>query len=140
MSKERRYYKDSRGRQRWEYVYRVTRGPLKGRTYKSESTYRRALDKVYDRDIVREERYGELFQLFILQKGGRYAKQHRKRFNELYRKSAAGGFDTCPPANDVENIERDAPYAALLDFIGTRPIDEFGWVCIGDTREARKSK
>jgi len=114
--------------------HRITRGPLKGHYYKTERGYRAALDKFFDKDIQREQRYGELKQAFILQKGAGYARRNNKRFNDLYRKASKKHFDPCPPVynGDTKN-ENQAPYAYLLDFIGVRPIDEFGWRCIGDS-------
>jgi hypothetical protein len=115
--------------------YSPTRGPLKGRRYKSQATYRTALK----RSITKEERYNQLLQEGILQKGSPN-KKSLKRFEELYRKAKATGWDPCPPANDVKDAEKSAPYAVLLDYIGVRPLDEFGWLCIGDTPENQKSK
>lgn len=113
--------------------HRIKRGALAGRYYKTERGYRAALKRVRDSgaDISREERYNQLLQLFILEKGARKAKQGKQRFNELYRKAKKSDWAACPPANGL--TEEQAPYAYLLDFIGVRPLDEFGWRCIGDT-------
>lgn len=117
-----------------KWPHRIRSGPLKGRTYKSERGYRAALDRFLDRDIQTEERYNQLLQAFIEQKGARYAKRNIKRYRELYRKARNKDFDPCPPVyNGRTRTENETPYAHLLDFIGVRPIEEFGWRCIGDS-------
>lgn len=135
--------------------YKVTKGRLAGRIYKSESNYRNALardrgfrsryeersfwqrkkgsKKPDERSLAREERYKSLMELFI-DFNGLPDKKQRARFNELYSKAKKKQFDNCPPAAGAK--ENEAPFAYLLDFIGARPLDQYGFWCIGDTPEA----
>jgi len=154
MAYTRRYYTE-RGKRHWKHVYKVSRGPLAGRTYKTQANYRKGLERYKEREqalakaqraaarartaretrvkrirptgIETEEKYNQLLQAYILQKGAPSARG-LARFKELYRKAKAQDWEPC--------INKGDAYAVLLDYIGVRPLEEFRWTCIGDTPKA----
>lgn len=122
----------------WKYVYRVTAGPLKGRTYSSTSNYRDALARHYgysnekqrqriqlkgnDRDAPKDKKWNQYMQLYV-DEFGAPTRNERASFNKLYHQAVKERWSN----------KKNGAKAKLLDLIGVRSLESYGKWAVGDT-------
>jgi len=124
----------------WQYVYTVSRGPLRGRSYKTLTGYENALAKHYgygsakerdsaskdlqgtERDAPNDKRWNRYMQLYV-DNYGAPSKQDRADFNRMFHQGVRERWSR----------SKNGALAKLLDRIGVRPLARYGKWAVGDT-------